>query len=292
MSIVVAISLHFRLLFSAYFLYWRIIAKHTHANTCRERLPCIFSFFFQISYASFCTIHRWATHNTTECKMWLLMLPASFWCWFIWNRFIFAIQSHIFRQRLALSPNCFGRLSTIFHLCSSWHTARTRKSKQNTPTTKIREKNSKRKIKLREWKKTVPETGHLQMESNSEIHSNDSIRFDSIPYNDVACILLMDVNSRANANLLQFFNDSNGVAIRRIKCEIWSGMEWFRILRYVCCCCCYWLAKRSTLLIHCYCYTNTLAFDLLPTLNQIPDQQASFGWRICEEFGSTFTKGK
>lgn len=41
------------------------------------------------------------------------------------NRFSFAIASHTLRQRLAPNPKCFGRLSTIFHLCRFIHMART-----------------------------------------------------------------------------------------------------------------------------------------------------------------------
>lgn len=50
------------------------------------------------------------------------------------NRFTFAIESHTFRQRLALSLNSFERLSTIFHLCHCVPTVRRSNERTNERT--------------------------------------------------------------------------------------------------------------------------------------------------------------
>lgn len=73
-TIVVAQSFHFSQLFLlvrsqvCVLLYWRIIAKRT--RTVNASIWFFFSFFPLLCNA----IHRWATHNTKECKMWRLLL--------------------------------------------------------------------------------------------------------------------------------------------------------------------------------------------------------------------------
>lgn len=59
------------------------------------------------------------------------------------NRFTFAIESHTFRQRLALSLNSFERLSTIFHLCHCVYDDRTQIERTNARKISVDKKDTR-----------------------------------------------------------------------------------------------------------------------------------------------------